>query len=120
MSTPQSIRPATTRVVLARLAERVIAEEDGVSATAGGGRWLTRDGDRDLDGVVVGASASGHLDVDLHLLAAWPPLPLPEVSARLRRRLSAAAASTGIESRLGRVDVTVHDVVEPAGSGAEG
>src|ERR1700754_123088 len=109
MSTPDVTRPVTTRVVVARLAEQAIAAADGVFATRGRGRWLTADGDREIPGVVVGEDGAGHIDVALHLIASWPPRPLPELVDGLRTRFTTAAARAGLGERLGLVDATIQD-----------
>jgi hypothetical protein len=116
MSTPDVTRPVTTRVVVARLAEQAIAVTDGIFATRGRGRWLTGDGDREIPGVVVGEDGAGHIDIALHLIASWPPRPLPELVHGLRERLTAAAVRAGLGERIGRIDAIIHDVGD-AGAG---
>jgi hypothetical protein len=113
MSSPESTRPASTRIVLARLAEQVIAADPGVGATREGGRRLTRDGDRDIPGVVVAAGGDGRVEVDLHLVAYMPPRPLEEQADTLREALIAAARRSGVAASLGKIDVTIHDLVAP-------
>jgi hypothetical protein len=114
MATPDVTRPVTTRVVVARLAEETIAVTDGVFATPGRGRWLTADGDREIPGVVVGEDGAGHIDVALHLIASWPPRPLPELVHGIRERLAEAAARAGLGGRIGRIDATIHDLGDAA------
>lgn len=109
----QSTRPTSTRIVIARLAEQVVAADPGVSATREGGRWLTRDGDRVIPGVVAAASGGGRVDVDLHLLAFMPPRPLEHQAASIRAALLEAAQRTGVAASLGEIDVTIHDLVAP-------
>lgn len=105
--------PASTRVSIARLAEQVVGRTAGVSATRGRGRWLTADGGRSIDGVVVGQTAAGVADVELHLIAEWPARPLPPLADRLRRELMADAAAAGLGERIGEIDVSVHDLKVP-------
>ena len=119
MGSEGAIRPASTRVSIARLAEAVIAADPGVSPTPGQGRWLTPDGEKVIPGVVVGATADGRVDVQLHLVGAWPPQPLPETVSRLQQQLTEAAVAVGIGERLGRIDVSIHDFAEPAEGGVE-
>ena len=113
MSSPESTRPTSTRIVIARLAEAVIAADPGVSATREGGRWLTRDGERVIAGVVVAASRDRRIEVGLHLLAYMPPRPIEQQAASLRAELLEAARRTGIGKSLGEIDVTIHDLVAP-------
>jgi hypothetical protein len=113
MSSPESTRPTSTRIALARLAAGVIAADPGVGAAREGGRWLTRDGDRDIPGVVAVAGADGRVEVDLHLVAYMPPRPLAAQAESLRADLLAAARRTGLAESLGEIDVTIHDLVEP-------
>lgn len=111
---PQRPRLVSGRVLLARMAEQVIAASDAVSATAGRDqRWATADGDRVIEGVVVAETALGQVDVELHLVADWPPEPLEQLAAQLRRRLWRSAASSGVDDRLGDTDVAIHDVRAP-------
>ena len=113
MSAVDTIRPASTRVSVARLAEQVIVRSSGVSATQGRGRWLTPDGERVVSGVVVGMTGAGRVDVALHLIAAWPPRPLPPIAAQLRRELASDAAAAGLGDQLGEISVTIHDLADP-------
>lgn len=111
-------RPVTGRVLLARLAEQVIALEDGVSATAGRDRrWVTVDLGREIYGVVAAETGLGVVDVDLHVVADWPPEPLQHLAAQLRRRLRRSASTTGLGDRLGEIGVAIHDVREPDHTG---
>jgi len=110
-------RPASGRVLLARLAERAIAAQDAVGATAGrDGRWVTADGDRLIDGVVV-VAAGRRLDVELHVVAEWPPEPLQQLAARLRGELELSASYCGLSDQLGDVDVAIDDVCERGDTG---
>ncbi len=116
-------RPVTGRVLLARMAEQVIALEGGVSTTAGRDRrWVTADLDREIEGVVVAETGHGHgqADIDLHLVADWPPEPLQQLAAQLRRRLRRSAAMAGLGDRVGEIGVSIHDVREPDHTGAVG
>jgi hypothetical protein len=104
-------RPRSARVGLARLAEAVIAAEPQVAPTTGlGGRWLTLDGGERIEGVVAAEDGDGTVEVELHLIARWPTGPLPQVAADLRRALRAAAREAGLDSRLGAVSVSFHDL----------
>jgi hypothetical protein len=113
MSSLDSTRPTSRRIVIARLAERVIAADPGVGAIREGGRRLTRDGDRVIPGVVVTVGADGRVEVDLHLVAYMPPRPLAAQAESLRADLLAAARRTGVAESLGEIDVTIHDLVAP-------
>ncbi len=104
---------ASTRVRLARLAERALAASDGLSPTSGRGRWSTADGERSIGGVSAAETASGRIDIALHLVAEWPPGPLESRADELRDRLLEAAGEEGIADRLGEVDVLVHDIRGP-------
>lgn len=111
-------RPSSRRVLAARLAEQVIACQDAVSATAGRDRrWVTADGDRLIDGVVLAATGR-RLNVELHVVADWPPEPLQQFAARLRGGLERLASSAGLSDRLGNVDVAIHDVRERGNTSA--
>lgn len=112
-TTPDVTRPASTRVSVARLAEQVVARNAGVSATRGRGRWLTVDGGRSIDGVAVGQTPAGRVDVELHLIAEWPAQPLPALADQLRRELIAAATDAGCGERLGEIDISIHDFKVP-------
>jgi hypothetical protein len=113
MTSPESTRPTSRRIMIARLVEQVIAADPGVGATREGGRWLTRDGDRDIPGVVVAAGADGRTEVDMHLVAYMPPRPLAQQATALREALVAAARRAVIADSLGEIDVTIHDLVDP-------
>ena len=113
MNSPESTRPTSRRIVIARLAEQVIAADPNVGATREGGAWLTRDGDRVIPGVVVAAAADGRVEVDLHLVAYMPPRPLGKQAEDLREALSASARRSGVAEGLGEIDVTIHDLVAP-------
>jgi hypothetical protein len=112
MNPLESTRPTSRRIAIARLAERVIAEDPGVGATREG-RRLTPDGDRAIAGVVVAAGGDGRIEVDLHLVAYMPPRPLAQQATPLREALVAAARRAGLDGSLGEIDVTIHDLVAP-------
>lgn len=113
MNSPESTRPASRRIVVARLAEQVIAADPGIGATRQGGNWLTLDGDRVIPGVVVAAAADGRVEVDLHLVAYLPPRPLGKQADDLREALVAAARRAAVAEALGEIDITIHDLVAP-------
>jgi hypothetical protein len=113
MTVSQSVRPATPRVRLARIAARVIDADARVSATAGPGRWLTRDGDRTIAGVVVAESVTGAIDLELHLVVAAPEEPLEHQAGRLRQAILGEAIKADLSGRLGAIDVSFHDVTGP-------
>ncbi len=108
--TMETDRPATARVRLARIAERVIDADRRVSATAGAGRWLTRDGDRTIAGVVAAEAVTGVIDLDLHLVVASPTEPLEQRASMLRQAIVAQTIEADVVDRLGGIDVTFHDV----------
>ncbi len=113
MDSPESTRPTSRRIAIARLAEEVIASDPGVGGTPEGGRWSTHDGDRVIPGVVVAAAADGRVEVDLHLLAYLPPRPMEQQAESLRAALVAAARRAGLAGGLGEIDVTIHDLLSP-------
>jgi len=112
---PERASPAVSgRVLLARLAEQVIAASDTVGATAGRGRhWVTADTERLIEGVVVADTSNGQVDVELHLVADWPPEPLDQLAAHLRRDLRRSASLAGLDDRLGETHVAIHDIRAP-------
>jgi hypothetical protein len=110
MPSQEQTRPASARVRLARIAERVLAADEQVGPTAAGGRWVTRDADRTIPGVVVVESAGGAVDVSLHLVVAAPTEPLENTAGRVRAAIVAAAAAAGLGGRLGSIDVEFHDL----------
>jgi hypothetical protein len=113
MPSLESTRPATARVRLARIAERVVEADARVTATAQGVRWVTRDGDRTIAGVVVAESASGAVDMGLHLIVAAPTEPLEGLAAELRQAIADGARRDSLAERLGTIDVAFHDVAIP-------
>jgi len=83
-----------------------------VSGTAGAAeRWTTPDGDRSITGVIATEHATGTVEVELHLVLAWPPEPVAQVGERLRLQLRRAATTAGLADRLGALQITVHDVL---------
>jgi hypothetical protein len=110
-------RPASTRISIARLAARVIAASPALVATSGDGRWVTVDGGDRIPGVVAAEAGGGRVDVALHLVASWPPQPLEALAGQLREALLRSAASAGLGGRLGRVDVSIHDLQLPEAEG---
>lgn len=110
MTSMETTRPATVRVRLARIAGRVIDADDRVSATKGAGRWLTRDGDRTIDGVVAAEAVTGAIDLGLHLIVATATEPLEQRASLLRQAIVAKAIQANLVGRLGHIDVSFHDV----------
>ncbi len=105
--------PVSARVRLARLAARTIEEAPQISATAGAGTWETADGGARIPGVSAAEAGSGQVDLDLHLIAVWPPRPLREQADELRRDLVETARREGLGDRIGEIRVFVHDLREP-------
>lgn len=116
MASQEPTRPASARVRLARIAERVLDADERVGATAGGGRWVTRDEGRTIAGVVVAESATGAVDIALHLVVAAPTEPLETRAGLVRQAIVTAALSAGLTGRLGRIDIEFHDLAAPAES----
>jgi hypothetical protein len=106
------------RVGLARLAAQTIALTDGVTATTGpAGRWLTVGSGQVVPGVLAVEDGRGRVDVELHLVARWPPqMPLQRLGEQVRQRLRRSAAIAGIGARLGAVSIAFDDVVAEATS----
>jgi hypothetical protein len=105
--------PVSERVGLARLAQDVIAATDGVTATAGpAGRWRTIASQEAIPGVLAAAGDDGRVDVEVHLVARWPPpMPLEQLAEQLRAHLRREAAGAGMDERLGAVSVAFDDVL---------
>lgn len=115
---PKSAEPAgapSLRVRLARLAWERALSTDGVAAGDSGGRgaWQTEDRGEALPGVLATASGDASFDVELHLVAAWPPPPLHEVANTIRDRINEAAVAAGLGEALGAVEIAFGDVAEP-------
>jgi hypothetical protein len=107
------------RVRLARLAGEAIAVTAGVTATTGcAGRWLTIGSQHTIAGVLAVENADGRVDIELHLLADWPPqMSLQRLGEQVRRRLRRSAVMAGLDERLGAVDVAFEDVLTDTHSG---
>lgn len=110
-STPAPQRPRSVRVRLARIAAGVIALDSTVEPNSGRGRWMTLDGREQIAGVVAAEGADGKVEVELHLDLAWPPPPIERVAELIRDDVTAAARRDDLGDRLGRVDITVHDLL---------
>jgi hypothetical protein len=106
------------RVGLARLAGHVIALTDGVSATTWPtGRWQTVGSGQVVPGVLAIEDGHGRVEIDMHLVARWPPeTSLERLGEQVRRRLRRAAAIAGMDERLGTVSVAFDDVMPEAQS----
>jgi hypothetical protein len=108
--------PVSERVGLARLAREVIDATDGVTATAGpAGRWQTIGSRRAIPGVLAVDDRDGRVDIELHVVARWPPpMAFERIGEQLRARLRRSADAAGMGDRLGAVSVAFEDVlVEP-------
>jgi hypothetical protein len=105
--------PVSGRVGLARLAAQAIALTAGVTATAGpAGRWRTVGSGQTIPGVLAVEDGRGHVEIELHLVARWPPqMPLERLGEQVRGRLRRSAAIAGIGAQLGAVSVAFDDVV---------
>ncbi len=103
------------RLVLAHLAGGVVAQASGVVGTDPERRWTTVVDGREIRGVTAIAASGGRFDVDLHILATWPPEPLRRLADDLRREIGAGAEREGLADRLGAVNVHVEGIVDPAG-----
>jgi hypothetical protein len=117
MPSLESTRPATARVRLARIAERVVEADPRVAPT-GGGRWVTRDGDRTIAGVVVAESVTGAVDIALHLVVAESTEPLATRAGLVRQAIVTAAVVADLTGRLGAIDIEFHDLAPPETEGA--
>ena len=101
------------RVRLALLAGQVIARSDGVTATTGpAGRWQTIGSQQVIPGVLAVEDRHGRVDIEVHLVARWPPqMPLEQLGEQLRERLRRSAGMVGMGERLGAVSVAFDDVL---------
>lgn len=108
----------TARLRLARLAEQAIALTDGVTATSGAaGRWRTVGSGHVVPGVLAIEDGRGRVELDVHLVARWPPLmPLERLGEQVRGRLRRSAAIADMGERLGAVSVAFDDVAPEAES----
>lgn len=98
---------------MARLAGQAIAATDGVTATIGPAhRWLTIGCQHTVPGVLAVEDAHGRVDIDVHLLADWPPqMSLQQLAQQVRGRLRRSAGVAGLDERLGAVSVAFDDVL---------
>jgi hypothetical protein len=105
--------PVSERVGLARLARHVIDSTPGVTATAGPtGRWQTIGSRHTIPGVLAVDDSEGRVDIELHLVARWPPLmALEQIGEQLRAQLRRSAAAAGLGERLGAVSVAFDDML---------
>lgn len=110
--------PVSGRVGLARLAREAIALTDGVTGTPGpDGRWRTVGSHQVVPGVLAVEDGRGRVEIELHLVARWPPqTSLEQVGERVRERLRRSAAAAGLGEWLGPVSVFFDDVLVEAES----
>lgn len=111
---PLGPRRGSPRVSLAVIAEQVVTATPGVClTTAGNAHWQTVDRDHRIAGVTVVAEPGGRYELGLHLGVSWPPAPLLETGEDVRRRVSAAARSQGVDGALGDVNIAIDRVQDP-------
>jgi hypothetical protein len=105
--------PASERVGLAQLAREVIDLTDGVTATTGpAGRWQTIGAGQAIPGVLAAEDSQGRVDIEMHLVARWPPpMSLEQFGEQLRAHLHRSAGRAGMGERLGAVSVAFDDVL---------
>jgi hypothetical protein len=98
---------------MARLASDVIDLTHGIAPTSGpAGRWQTNGAGEAIPGVLAVEDSLGRVDVELHLVARWPPVAtLEQIAEELRAQLRRAAGAAGMGERLGAVSVAFDDVV---------
>ena len=101
------------RVALARLAGDVIDVTDGVTPTTGpAGRWRTTGSGQTVPGVLAVEDSQRRVDVELYLIARWPPTTsLEHLGQQLRVQVRHAADNAGMGARLGAVSVAFDDVL---------
>ena len=102
--------PVSPRVELARVALVAAIAVDGVVAGNPGraGAYVTQDGERKLEGVVVAAERGGRYSVDLYLTARL--VQLQELGEGVAERVRKAVDDAGMAERLGALHVTIADV----------
>ena len=113
--------PPSERVRLARAVLDACLGLDGVADGHPGRTRMrfTMSGAERLVGVVAIPGSDGRFALSLHLVV--HPVPLQPLAGDIRRAVGVAAASEGLQHRLGTVDVTFEDLAEPAaGSGGLG
>lgn len=105
--------PPSERILLAELALAAALSVDGVLDADPGPRGLhvLRSGDRSIDGADVIAEAGGRYTITLGLRARLTGLPA--LADTIRVRIARSARLAGLEDRVGHIDVTFHDLVEP-------
>ncbi len=108
------------RLALAAVAEVVVTRMPGVALTDGDGRWVTAHGDRRIRGVIAVAQSEGRYELELHVVVAWPPEPLPQLAQELRRRVLAAAKRHALAEQLGDIQIHIDSVQEPDHLHAQG
>ena len=104
----------SARVVLAGVAERVVARMAGVALSGGDADlWQTVDRGRRIRGVTTVAQPDGRFELTVHVVVAWPSEPLPKLADELRRRIHAAAKLALLDGSLGAIDVDIVSLYEP-------
>ena len=98
---------------LARLAREVINLTDGVTATTGpAGRWQTIGARQTIPGVLAAEDSRGRVNIEMHLVARWPPpMSLEQFGDQLRTHLQRSADRAGMGERLGAISVAFDDVL---------
>lgn len=106
----------TDRVRLARVAlESALSAKGVAGGEAGVGRlWATDDRGELLKGVLAVARPDARVDLELHLVGAWPLPPLAGLSEEIRKRVERAASAAGLGDRIGSLSISFEDVLEPA------
>jgi hypothetical protein len=95
------------------LALDVIDSTPGVAATTGPtGHWQTIGSGQTIPGVLAVDDSDGRVDIQLHLLAHWPPVvALERIGEQLRAHLRRSVAAAGLSERLGAVSVAFDDIL---------